>query len=166
MNMSKQTISIVVPAYNEQESLLEFHRRTAAVLDTLPMSGEIVYVNDGSTDNTWAVMTEIQGSDPRAVIVDLSRNYGKEVALTAGLDYAQGDAIVPIDADLQDPPELIPDLVAKWHEGYNVVYARRVSRDGESWFKKATAEVFYKLMRRIGGKVSVPSNVGDFRLLD
>ncbi len=166
MNTSKKTISIVVPAYNEEEGLREFHRRTSAVLDGMPMTGEIVYVNDGSTDSTWEVMKDIHTEDSRTVIVDLSRNYGKEVALTAGLDYAQGDLVVPIDADLQDPPELIPDLVNKWREGYNVVYARRISRDGETWVKKITARAFYRLMQGIGGKVNIPSNVGDFRLID
>ena len=166
MTNLQQTISIVVPAYNEEEGLKEFHRRTAAVLDNLSMYGEFVYVNDGSDDRTLEVMKSLQATDLRVVIVDLSRNYGKEVALTAGLDHARGDAIVPIDADLQDPPELIPDLLDKWYEGYDVVSARRISREGESWFKKATAGAFYRLMQRVGGKVTVPANVGDFRLLD
>jgi polyisoprenyl-phosphate glycosyltransferase len=163
---AKQTISIVVPAYNEDEGLAEFHRRVTVVLNNLSMDGEIVYVNDGSHDQTLEVLKKLQAMDSRVVIVDLSRNYGKEIALTAGLDHASGDAIVPIDADLQDPPELIPNLVAKWREGYDVVYARRISRASESWIKKATASTFYRLMQRLGGKVIVPANVGDFRLLD
>ncbi len=166
MSGSDSLISVVVPVYNEQEVLPEFHRRTAAVLDALSMPGEIVYVNDGSRDRTLPMLKEIQASDPRTVIIDLSRNYGKEIALTAGLDHARGDIAVPIDADLQDPPELIATLVEKWREGYSVVYARRLSRDGESWLKKTTARNFYRVMRRIGGKVTVPADVGDFRLLD
>lgn len=166
MNILQQTISIVVPVYNEDEILREFHRRTTAVLDSLPMDSEIVYVNDGSRDRSLEVMKELQAGDARVVIVNLSRNFGKEIALTAGLDHAQGDAVVPIDADLQDPPELIPDLISKWHEGYNVVYARRVSRNGETWFKKATASLFYRFVQRISGKVAMPASVGDFRLLD
>src|SRR3954452_22811853 len=130
MTNLKQTISIVVPAYNEEEALTEFHRRTVAVLNSLLLDSEIVYVNDGSRDRTLEIMKDLQATDARVVIVDLSRNFGKEIALTAGLDHAQGDVIVPIDADLQDPPELIPDLIAKWREGYNVVYARRISREG------------------------------------
>jgi glycosyltransferase involved in cell wall biosynthesis len=130
------------------------------------MHGEVVYVNDGSRDRTLEILKGLQATDLRVVIVDLSRNYGKEIALTAGLDHARGDAIVVVDADLQDPPELIPDLVAKWREGYDVVYARRIAREGETWFKKATASAFYRLMHRVGGRVVVPTNVGDFRLLD
>lgn len=161
-----QTISVVVPAYNEKEVLPEFHRRTSAVLDGLDLKSEIIYVNDGSTDETLDLLKSLQATDPRIVIVDLSRNYGKEIALTAGLDHARGDAAIPIDADLQDPPELIPELIAKWHEGYDVINARRTARDGETWLKKATAGAFYRLMQKIGGKVVVPANVGDFRLLD
>lgn len=166
MTAAEKMISVVVPAYNEQEVLAEFHRRTRAVLDGLPVRSEIVYVNDGSRDKTLDILKDLQQSDPEVVVVDLSRNYGKEIALTAGLDHARGDAAVPIDADLQDPPELIVDLIEKWQEGFDVVYARRSSRLGETWLKKATASAFYRFMQRIGGKVTVPANVGDFRLLD
>jgi len=166
MPNSENFISIVVPAFNEEEVLPEFHRRTAAVLDTLLFEGEIVYINDGSSDGTLETLKKIQTSDMRVVIVDLSRNYGKEIALTAGLDFAKGNAVVPIDADLQDPPELIEKLVEKWLEGYDVVLARRMFRAGESWLKKSTAGAFYHLMDQLGGKVRVPANVGDFRLLD
>jgi glycosyltransferase involved in cell wall biosynthesis len=164
--IDKKTISIVVPAYNEEEALAEFHRRISMVLDQLPMQGEVIYVNDGSSDGTLKIMRSLQSADKRVLIIDLSRNYGKEIALTAGLDYAKGEAVIPIDADLQDPPELVPDLVDKWREGYDVVYARRISRAGESWIKKTTAASFYKVMEVIGGKVVIPANVGDFRLLD
>jgi polyisoprenyl-phosphate glycosyltransferase len=159
-------ISIIVPAYNEKEVLPEFHRRVTKVIDALPLNAEIVYVNDGSTDDTLEILKSFQKVDPRVVIVDLSRNYGKEIALTAGLDHANGDVAVPIDADLQDPPELIQTLLEKWQEGYNVVYAIRISRVGETWLKKFTAHMFYRLMQRIGGRVTIPANSGDFRLID
>jgi len=159
-------LSVVVPAYNEQEVLPEFHRRLAAALEGIDLSWEVVYVNDGSRDTTLAVMLGLQAQDPRAAVVNLSRNFGKEIALTAGLDHARGsEAVVVIDADLQDPPEVIPDLIAGWREGFDVVYAQRITREGESWFKKATAAGFYRLMQSIGGKVQLPPDTGDFRLL-
>lgn len=159
-------LSVVVPAYNEQEVLPEFHRRLAAVLGTIGMSWEVVYVNDGSRDTTLAVMLGLQAEDPHAAVVNLSRNFGKEIALTAGLDHARGtEAVVVIDADLQDPPEVIPALIATWREGFDVVYARRNTREGETWMKKATAAGFYRVMQRLGGKVQLPPDTGDFRLM-
>lgn len=159
-------LSVVVPAYNEQEVLPEFHRRLAAALADIGMSWEVVYVNDGSRDTTLSVMIGIQAQDPRAAVVNLSRNFGKEIALTAGLDHARGtEAVVVIDADLQDPPEVIPALVATWREGFDVVYAQRNTREGETWLKKATAAGFYRVMQRIGGKVQLPPDTGDFRLM-
>ena len=136
------SLSVVVPASNEQEVLPEFHRRLTAVLDQLPATSEVLYVNDGSNDETIAVMRALRAADDRVSIVDLSRNFGKEIALTAGLDHAVGDAVVVIDADLQDPPELIPALVAEWRSGFDVVYARRTSREVESALKKVTAAAF------------------------
>ncbi len=159
-------ISIVVPCYNEENGIDEFHRRVAAVCDSNGYLAEFIYVNDGSTDDTLAQLQGLMQQSANVVIVDLSRNYGKEIALTAGLDYAKGDVVVPIDADLQDPPELIPEMVEKWREGYNVVYARRRTRAGETWLKKATARLFYRTMSQVGGKVPLPTNVGDFRLID
>jgi glycosyltransferase involved in cell wall biosynthesis len=144
--------------------LPRFHDRLTAVLQGLPLPAEIVYVNDGSEDATLEVMRRLASSDGRVAIVDLSRNFGKEIALTAGLDHARGDAVVAIDADLQDPPELIPELVRRWREGYDVVYAKRTARDGESGLKKLTAFVFYRLIQRIS-HVRIPQDTGDFRLL-
>jgi polyisoprenyl-phosphate glycosyltransferase len=161
---ARQMLSVVVPVFNEQEVLREFHRRTAAVLRKLPMDWEIIYVNDGSRDTTLQTMQAIQREDPRAAIVDLSRNFGKEIALTAGLDYARGDAVVVIDADLQDPPELIPELLQGWSEGFDVVYARRAQREGETLMKKLTAHLFYRLIRRVT-RFEIPADTGDFRLL-
>lgn len=161
---SRCTLSVVVPAYNEQEALPEFHRRLSAVLSTLPGAFEVIYVNDGSRDRTIDIMRSLRAQDERVSLVDLSRNFGKEVALTAGIDHAIGDAVVVIDADLQDPPELIPELIAQWRAGFDVVYARRTARDGESLFKKATASAFYRLIRRVS-RVEIPADTGDFRLL-
>lgn len=157
-------LSIVVPAHDEAQALPEFHRRVAAVLETIDLDAEIVLVNDGSGDETLGVMRALQSSDPRISIVDLSRNFGKEIALTAGLDHAQGDAVVIIDADLQDPPELIPELIRKWREGYDVVYAQRTVRRGETLLKKATAYAFYRVIQRIS-RVRIPPDTGDYRLL-
>jgi glycosyltransferase involved in cell wall biosynthesis len=153
-----------VPAYNEEEVLSEFHRRLCSVMEQLGARAEIIYVNDGSRDHTIEVCRRLKASDPRVAIVDLSRNFGKEIALTAGLDHAHGDAVVVIDADLQDPPELIPQLIRHWNDGYDVVYAQRVSRAGETVVKKATAHAFYRIVKHISG-VHIPEDTGDFRLL-
>lgn len=157
-------LSVVVPLYNEEAVIAEFHERLVAALGRLELSTEIIYVNDGSTDGSLGLLLEFRRRDPRIAIVDLSRNFGKELALTAGLDHAHGDAVVVIDADLQDPPELIPELVKGWKEGYEVVYAQRTSREGESLLKRITAALFYRLLER-SMPTSVPRDTGDFRLL-
>jgi glycosyltransferase involved in cell wall biosynthesis len=157
-------LSIVIPAYNEADVLPEFQRRLSLTLDTLALPSEIIYVNDGSSDGTMAVLRAMQQGDPRIAILDLSRNFGKEIAMTAGLDHASGDAVVVIDADLQDPPELIPELIKHWRQGYDNVYARRAKRAGETVLKRATAHLFYRLLRSVS-KVDIPSDTGDFRLL-
>ena len=161
---SQPLLSIVVPAYNEQEVLPSFHERLAAALSGLAYETEVIYVNDGSTDNTLALLNQLHDEDERVAIVDLSRNFGKEIALTAGLHKSEGDAVVVIDADLQDPPELIPQLVKEWENGFDVVYAKRSQRKGDAWFKKATASSFYRIIQRLG-KVKIPEDTGDFRLL-
>lgn len=158
------TLSIVVPVYNEQEVLPEFHRRLDAVLASLNMKSEVIYVNDGSTDGTINIINCLHTQDARVQLIDLSRNFGKEIALTAGLDYANSDAVIVIDADLQDPPELIPQLVAHWLAGFDVVYAQRSRRDGESSFKKITAFLFYRVIRKLS-RIDIPEDTGDFRLL-
>lgn len=158
-------LSVVVPAYNEAEGIGEFHQRVSAVFAGMGIRTEVVYVNDGSRDQTLACLLALRETDPNVVsVVNLSRNFGKEIALTAGLDHARGNAVVVIDADLQDPPELIPKLVAKWREGFDVVYAKRMRRDGESWLKKATASLFYRTISGVG-PVAIPRDTGDFRLL-
>ncbi len=167
MAAERPALSVVVPAYNEQEVLPAFHARLAPVMEALGLPWEVVYVNDGSRDGTLGVMLRLQSGDPRVAVVNLSRNFGKEIALTAGLDHAAAsEAVVVIDADLQDPPEVIPDLVAAWQAGgIDIAYAQRRVREGETWLKKATASAFYRLMQRIGGKVQLPPNTGDFRLM-
>lgn len=154
---------VVVPVFNEAACLAEFHHRLSAVMDTVG-AWQVIYVNDGSTDDTLAILTQLCRDDCHVALVNLSRNFGKEVAMTAGLDHASGDAVIVIDADLQDPPEVIPDLVAGWQEGYDVVYAQRAIRHGETWLKKTTASLFYRLMEGLG-KVKLPRNTGDFRLM-
>ena len=159
-----QSLAVVVPAYNEGEGLHVFHTRLAAVLDGLDMDARVIYVDDGSRDDTWAVMQALAQADPRVAMLRLSRNFGKELAMTAGLDHAEADAVVVIDADLQDPPEVIPQFVARWREGYDVVYGTRAERQGESWVKKATAAMFYRVIGRISA-TPIPADTGDFRLL-
>jgi glycosyltransferase involved in cell wall biosynthesis len=161
---ARNTLSVVVPVYNEEEVLPEFHRRLSAVLDGLAIPSEIVFVNDGSSDDSLPLMRALCQVDARVSLVDLSRNFGKEIAMTAGLDLAQGDGVVIIDADLQDPPELIGTLVAEWKNGYDVVFAQRTQREGESFVKRLTAAWFYRLIQRTS-RVSVPVDTGDFRLL-
>jgi glycosyltransferase involved in cell wall biosynthesis len=162
---ARQLLSIVVPAYNEEAVLREFHKRLSGVIDSIDLDAEFVFVNDGSQDNTLSLMRELRDHDSRVAIVDLSRNFGKEIALTAGLDHAHGDAIVVIDADLQDPPELIPEMIKEWRNGHDVVYAQRIVRDGESALKKLTAYLFYRILQRSTGRINVPIDTGDFRLL-
>ena len=158
-------VSIVVPAYNEASVLPEFYERVSGVLEKLDRyRWEIIFINDGSKDETQAVIDELHHRDPRVGGLQLSRNFGKEIAMTAGLDHAQGDAVIVIDADLQDPPELFGNLLDEWQNGFDVVYARRTRRDGESWFKKATARYFYRVIGRLS-KVDVPADTGDFRLM-
>lgn len=163
-SLKRETLSVVVPVYNEEDVLPEFHRRLSAALDKLALPAEVVYVNDGSGDGSLALMRSLCETDPRVSVVDLSRNFGKEVAMTAGIDLARGDGVVIIDADLQDPPEVIAQLVAEWQAGYDVVYAQRTVREGESFLKKFTAAWFYRIIQRTN-RVRVPVDTGDFRLL-
>ncbi|MDD5249059.1 MAG: glycosyltransferase family 2 protein [Rhodocyclaceae bacterium] len=157
-------LSVVVPVYNEEAVLPEFHARLGAVLDRLPLRSEVLYVNDGSGDRTQALVDRLCQADARVASVELSRNFGKEIAMTCGLDHAQGDVVVIIDADLQDPPELIARLVQEWQAGFDVVYARRTERRGETWLKRATAAMFYRVIQRVS-QVNIPRNTGDFRLM-
>jgi len=159
------TFSIVVPVFNELENIPELYRRLRATLDAIGETWELVLVDDGSTDGSTERIRELAAKDKRVRPVIFARNFGHQVAITAGWDFARGDAVVIMDADLQDPPEVIPELIARWREGYEVVYAVRAEREGESWFKKATASLFYRLIYRITD-VKIPLDSGDFRLLD
>lgn len=161
---SKMLFSVIVPVYNEQEVVKEFHARLTAALDKMPVRQEIIYINDGSKDKTLMLLKEMREKDARIAIIDLSRNFGKEIAMTAGLDHAKGDAAAVIDADLQDPPEFIPEMFGYLDEGYDVVYAQRIIREGESFFKKITARIFYRLMGNFG-RMPIPRDTGDFRIL-
>ena len=158
------TLSVVVPVFNEQAVLREFHQRTVEALRMIGCGYEIVYVNDGSSDESMMILQTLRQQDAGVTVIDLSRNFGKEIALTAGLDKSVGDAVVVIDADLQDPPELMAEFVREWQSGHDVVYARRVARDGESWMKKATAKAFYRIAGHLS-RVNIPEDTGDFRLM-
>ena len=159
-------LSLVVPFYNEGDALHLFFARVVPILESInTVHFEIVCVNDGSADDTLAKLVAVSHADPRVRVVDLTRNFGKEAALTAGLDEAQGDAVIPIDADLQDPPELIPTLVAHWRKGAEVVLAQRASRVCDSFLKRVTAAAYYRIHNRLSD-LKLPENVGDFRLMD
>ncbi|MCA9982902.1 MAG: glycosyltransferase family 2 protein [Anaerolineales bacterium] len=163
--MDKVTISIIAPVYNEEQVLPELYRRIHAVMEGTGESWEMVLVNDGSRDGSARVIAELHEQDPRVKGLSFSRNFGFQEAVTAGLDHVSGDAVVLTDADLQDPPEVIPEMIAKWREGFDVVYGVRSERAGETWIKKATAAGFYRLIRRITN-VDIPIDTGDFRLMD
>ena len=158
-------LSVVVPCANEQEVLRDTNQRLLAVLEQLPLDCEIIYVDDGSTDSTPELLRELHIHDGRVRVVSLSRNFGQQIAITAGLQHASGDAVVVIDADLQDPPEVIVEFVRKWLEGYDVVYGVRTEREGEKAFKLWTAKAFYRFINRLS-ETSIPLDAGDFRLMD
>jgi dolichol-phosphate mannosyltransferase len=151
--------------YNEEEVIETTYRRLTSVLASLGETYELIFVNDGSRDRTAEIVRRFCDADAQVKLVDFSRNFGHQIAVTAGMDYASGRAVVLIDADLQDPPEIIPEMVARWREGYDVVYGKRTARRGESWFKKATAAMFYRLLRSLTS-VNIPLDTGDFRLMD
>ncbi len=166
LSRHQPVISIVVPCFNEAIVLPAFHRHLAAVMRTVGEGWEVIYVNDGSRDETLAVIERLAAAEPGVGLLNLSRNFGKEIAMTAGLDHAAASgAVVVIDADLQDPPELIPELVAVWRQGIDVVYARRRRRSGESLAKLGTAKAFYRVMGRLSTRVALPADSGDFRLM-
>ncbi|MCW8949364.1 MAG: glycosyltransferase family 2 protein [Sedimenticola sp.] len=158
-------ISLVAPFYNEEEGIEEFFTTVIPILEQAGDSFEIICVNDGSSDKTLELLSLWSGKRPEIVVVNLARNFGKEIALTAGLDHSNGDVVIPIDSDLQDPPELIPEMIAKWREGYDVVYATRTLRDMDSWFKRWSAELYYRLFNLVTD-TKIPFNAGDYRLMD
>ena len=159
-------ISIIIPAYNEEDSLPYLYERLTKLIDDIKnYEFEILFVNDGSKDKTLEIIKEYRKKDNRFAYVNLSRNFGKEIAMIAGLDYAKGDAVVFMDADLQDPPELLPELIKYWEEGYDDVYARRKTRDGETFLKKFTSKMYYRVLQKLTN-IQIQKDTGDFRLLD
>lgn len=162
----KKKITILVPAYNEEAVLGKLYERLSGLAEQISnYQMEFLFVDDGSRDKTMEIIKEYAKKDSRVAFVSLSRNFGKETAMIAGLDHADGDAVVIIDADLQDPPELIPEMIKYWEEGYDDVYAKRKSREGETWLKKSTSQLFYKLLQR-STSIKIQRDTGDFRLLD
>lgn len=157
--------SIIVPVYNEEEVIMETYRRLTKVMDSTGEPYEILFVNDGSRDQTFQLAEEICKGDPRIRVINFSRNFGHQIAVTAGMEYSKGQAVVIIDADLQDPPEVIPLMIEKWKAGYDVVYGKRLKRKGETFFKKATAKLFYRFLNHMTN-VDIPVDTGDFRLID
>lgn len=161
----KIELSIVVPIFNEEENLPELHRRLSDAARAVTSSYELVFVNDGSRDNSRSILELLSARDERVYYIHFSRNFGHQIAVTAGLDRCRGKAVVIIDGDLQDPPEIIPELFEKYKSGCDVVYARRSERKGETWFKRATASLFYRILRR-STSIDIPLDTGDFRLID
>ena len=157
--------SLIIPIYNEEETIRELYRRVSAVMDSLDDSVELILINDGSRDRSLKLMRELQERDARVCYISFARNFGHQAAVTAGLNFARGQVIVVLDADLQDPPELIPKMIESWQAGYHVVYAQRTKRKKESWFKRLTAYVFYRLLRQLAD-VDIPADTGDFCLMD
>jgi len=157
-------LSLVLPVFNEEATIPELYRRLTVVLESMTEPYEIIFVNDGSADQSLRLLAEIAMQDPRVKVVNFSRNFGHQIAITAGLDYSRGQAVIVMDADLQDPPEVLPLLLQKWREGYDVVYAVRTERQGEGVFKRGTAAIFYRLFKRVA-RIDIPANVGDFRLM-
>jgi glycosyltransferase involved in cell wall biosynthesis len=166
--MSRPTLSLVIPIFNEELIIPELDRRLRAFLGELPEVGpswEVVFVNDGSKDRSLPMLKELAAGEPRYKVISFSRNFGHQAAITAGVDRADGEAVVVMDADLQDPPEVVRSMIAKWREGHDVVYAVREKRLGETWFKRATAAAFYRVLRAMLGGISIPVDAGDFRLM-
>jgi polyisoprenyl-phosphate glycosyltransferase len=164
MVLKSEFFSIVIPLYNEEEVVNECIKRVTKVMDSTGYGYEVVFVNDGSHDATYSIMEKECQRDKRLKLIDFSRNFGHQTAITAGMDYAQGDAVIVMDADLQDPPEVLPRMIEKYHEGYDVVYAVRTKREGESFFKRFTAKVFYRFLKFMCS-IDIPVDTGDFRLL-
>jgi len=166
--MSRPELSLIIPIFNEEEVLPELHRRLSEVMSEIGQSvrsWEVVFVDDGSKDDSLRLLKGMAAAEPRFKVLSFSRNFGHQLAITAGIDYAEGDAVVIIDADLQDPPEVIQQMIAKWREGFDVVYGVRRTRAGETWFKKLTAALFYRVLRVMLGGLPIPVDAGDFRLI-
>lgn len=165
LTSEKIICSVVVPVFNEEAVLPETYKRLSTVMESINEPYELIFVNDGSKDRTAEILSEICAGDPHVKLINFSRNFGHQLASTAGMDYSAGETVVLIDADLQDPPEIIPDMLRKWREGFDVVYGVRMKRNGETWFKKLTARLFYRFIRSMTD-VDLPVDTGDFRLID
>jgi len=163
--ISQPVVSVVVPIYNEEKTIPELYNRLKNAVTKISQDYELVFVNDGSSDNSLLELLKLSQNDNNVVFINFSRNFGHQIAVTAGLDHCKGKAVVIIDGDLQDPPELIPELYAKYKEGYEVVYARRSQREGESWFKKFSAKMFYRILQK-STSINIPVDTGDYRLID
>lgn len=158
-------LSFVIPVYNEEHSLPELFARMCDLLNKTPLSAEVLLIDDGSSDQSYPMMAEARRTDTRYKIVQLSRNFGHQIAITAGMDLAAGRAVIIMDADLQDPPEVVLEMIEKWQQGFDIVYGIRLSREKETWFKKTSAAVFYRLIQKLAN-IDIPADVGDFRLVD
>lgn len=158
-------LSVIIPIYNEEQTIGELYQRLKQAAISITANHELIFINDGSKDHSFLELLKLSKSDPGVFYINFSRNFGHQIAVTAGLDSCRGKAVVIIDGDLQDPPEVIPELYAKYKEGFEVVYAKRVEREGESLFKKATAKLFYRIMKRLTS-IDIPVDTGDFRLID
>lgn len=163
--MESKLISVVVPMYREEEVAEECYNRLSSVLKEIKYEYEIIFVDDGSEDKTFEIISSIAQNDSKVKVIKFSRNFGHQAALTAGVDASCGDAVITIDADLQDPPELMTEMIKRWEEGFHVVYAKRRKRDGETWFKLITAKCFYKTIRKLSD-IKMPVDTGDYRLMD
>ena len=161
----RPVFSVVVPIWNEEAVIPELYRRVIETMDNTGESWELICVNDGSHDRSLPMLIELRAQDERVKVIDFSKNFGHQIAITAGADYAEGDAVIVMDADLQDPPDVVLRMIEQWRAGYEVVYAVRAKREGETWFKLLTAKLFYRLMQRISD-VNIPLDAGDFRLMD
>ncbi len=157
--------SLIIPIYNEEETIAEMYRRVSSVMDGLDGTSELILINDGSKDRSLVMLRELHNNDERVCYLSLARNFGHQVAVTAGLNFARGEAVIVLDADLQDPPELIPEMIELWQQDYQVVYAQRTKRLQESWFKRSTAFMFYRLLKLLAD-VDIPADTGDYCLMD
>ncbi len=162
---TRPVFSLVVPIWNEEQVLPELYKRVLAIMDSTGATWELICVNDGSRDRSLELLLALQKQDPRVKVIDFSRNFGHQIAITAGADFAEGDAVIVMDADLQDPPDVALRMIVQWRAGYEVVYARRSKREGETYFKLVTASLFYRLLQRIVD-IKIPLDTGDFRLMD
>ena len=162
---TRPTFSVIVPIWNEELVIPELYRRVVSIMDATNASWELICVDDGSRDKSLAMLLDLHAQDPRVKVLHFSRNFSHQIAITAGADFAEGDAVIVMDADLQDPPEVVARMIEKWRAGYEVVYAVRTSREGESFFKLFTASLFYRLLQRITD-INIPLDAGDFRLMD